>query len=56
MKKLELHRETLRLLLAYEARQIQGGMPGRDGQFSNDPFNPCYSIYTCARGGCKTKA
>ncbi len=52
-KILKLQRETLRRLQEDETRQAQGGMLPRDGQFSNSPFNPCYTIYTCARGGCK---
>ncbi len=53
MKKLELHRETLVHLQDAQAQQAQGGMLPGGGQFSNSPFNPCYTIYTCARGGCK---
>ncbi len=58
-KRLELNRETLHRLQEAETRQAQGGMlpgGGGAGQFSATPQNPCYTIYTCARGGCKTVA
>ena len=50
---LRLNRETLARLTESEQQQIQGGMLPGGGGFSNSPFNPCYTIYTCARGGCK---
>lgn len=51
LQKLKLHRETLSELSEPQLTHVQGGMPKE--QFSNSPFNPCYTIWTCARGGCQ---
>lgn len=49
-QKLKLNRETLTELSEPQQSLVQGGLP--KPMFSNSPFNPCHTIWTCARGGC----
>ncbi|HEU4951693.1 MAG TPA: class I lanthipeptide [Holophagaceae bacterium] len=51
LQKLKLDRETLSELTEPQLAEIQGGRLGE--QFSNGPINFCYTIWTCARGGCQ---